>query len=1165
MLTTTAAPPPTPGTTTDYSERLSRKVLASLKTLNESLVEVRRSVAKIDTIANKTLGSSGVFSASPGTSTGGGFGLPGLPSSPYATRSPALAHLYSPTHAGSAATPLTPPSARSLGVGYAGYASAVGGILGSSTSSYGGGALASAAGSLSTGSAAAAGIAINTTAVATPGSARRSAQDDISSFSTPAGVEQQPQGSQQQPASSPSIDAAAASLLKRVLMSPGFRGTGVDEDTLSELKIVLNSAEIADVRAWMSFRPSHANHAPEDADGIKVVNGDDDGSNSGAHRTASARSHGSKSGGGGTHSRPHTPPPLSWHTPRSSGRKHSDLDVGVSFADQVVINGQDSADVGGDGGAGPHLNIDEGSGDASDVDGAGHDNENAPHGGTLHSGRGSSVGHNSSHGSLKHSSGGGHRLGSSRHSMRSHGSVRFGGEEEIPTSPPFGDADFDATAGGGSADNDDDDDNGARGSGAQEQRQRRGILHSLDADDLGAEHVHHDEDDGDDDDDDEAGADRRLEASNGPDAVDGGGGRRGLTDSNDDDDEDSEDGLLRHPIQRRKPGALAAAAADLHHHHNQHVDGAGASADGEYDSDDDSNSGGEGEDLASGRGRAVDRQVRSHLATAAIDGQLKPLSARSSGSSGGHGGAGAVAVPPPPLPFDSAIRHPGSGGSNAAAGSGGRHHVAMTEPSAADATDAAATAITLPSDKPVQVFTFVRYSDEMGRGYRRPSRAGASAPASSSAGKAGDGEGDDDGAAQQVLDDGDVDTGNTRPEDSANADDSDDASIIDDDGIDSDVPFDTRTMSEAAFNLLEAEGAELRRSGWASEPSSSSAAERKKSSRANADDAPAPGRSVLAPGTASLPTSFTVIDTTPPCKVQEWFGGDVTWPAPMDDSDVDTTDDGDGGEGASNAGGSAGADENVEGDAAAGGGTDSISALARGNKTSASKTAAQRANQLKRLHPRHEAFALRIVYQAGKTGFEEDKEFSAAAGAVIAGRYVVNDFLGSAAFSSALSCTDLSTGEDVCLKVIKNSKEFLDQSLDEIKLLRYINAQGDADANNVLRLKDYFYHKEHLFLVTELLKDNLYEFQRYLADTHQEPYFNLPRIQAICKQVLTALNFIHSKGLLHWCVRAYGSAYAAGGRGVDHHSERHLVRRLNHTPCVTLRRLPSHVMPFHSV
>ena len=57
---------------------------------------------------------------------------------------------------------------------------------------------------------------------------------------------------------------------------------------------------------------------------------------------------------------------------------------------------------------------------------------------------------------------------------------------------------------------------------------------------------------------------------------------------------------------------------------------------------------------------------------------------------------------------------------------------------------------------------------------------------------------------------------------------------------------------------------------------------------------------------------------------------------------------------------------------------------------------------------------------------------------------------------------------DLTLQVIKNNKDFLDQSLDEIKLLRYINTVGDADEHNVLILYEYFYHKEHLILVTEV-------------------------------------------------------------------------------------------------
>lgn len=60
-------------------------------------------------------------------------------------------------------------------------------------------------------------------------------------------------------------------------------------------------------------------------------------------------------------------------------------------------------------------------------------------------------------------------------------------------------------------------------------------------------------------------------------------------------------------------------------------------------------------------------------------------------------------------------------------------------------------------------------------------------------------------------------------------------------------------------------------------------------------------------------------------------------------------------------------------------------------------------------------------------------------------------YIGKAAFSTALECRDLrrERGRDaVCLKVIKNNKDFFDQSLDEIKLLHRIKAGGDPVSIN---------------------------------------------------------------------------------------------------------------------
>jgi serine/threonine protein kinase len=163
----------------------------------------------------------------------------------------------------------------------------------------------------------------------------------------------------------------------------------------------------------------------------------------------------------------------------------------------------------------------------------------------------------------------------------------------------------------------------------------------------------------------------------------------------------------------------------------------------------------------------------------------------------------------------------------------------------------------------------------------------------------------------------------------------------------------------------------------------------------------------------------------------------------------------------------------------------------------------------------YDCYSLKVVYDREKTGFEESKEFQIVINSVIAGRYQVMEFLGQAAFSKAIQCLDLVTKQPVCLKIIENNKDYFDQSIDEIKLLKYISCNSDVDEHNVLRVLDYFYHKEHLFIVTELLRDNLYEFSRYNRENEEELYFTVGRLQRVAFQILTGLEYIHGLHLIH--------------------------------------------------
>ncbi|CAA7052488.1 unnamed protein product [Microthlaspi erraticum] len=189
----------------------------------------------------------------------------------------------------------------------------------------------------------------------------------------------------------------------------------------------------------------------------------------------------------------------------------------------------------------------------------------------------------------------------------------------------------------------------------------------------------------------------------------------------------------------------------------------------------------------------------------------------------------------------------------------------------------------------------------------------------------------------------------------------------------------------------------------------------------------------------------------------------------------------------------------------------------------------EQVRQIKAQEEEFETLDLKIVQRKNRTGFEEEKNFHVVLNSVIAGRYHVTEYLGSAAFSKAIQAHDLQTGMDVCIKIIKNNKDFFDQSLDEIKLLKLVNKHDPADKfNHPLRLYDYFYYREDLLIVCELLKANLYEFHKFTREPGGEVHFTMPRLQALFQNDSLLINEISSSG----GKKSAGGIWVSGSQGI---------------------------------
>eukprot|EP01125_Pyxidicula_operculata_P018367 TRINITY_DN651_c0_g1_i7.p1 TRINITY_DN651_c0_g1~~TRINITY_DN651_c0_g1_i7.p1 ORF type:complete len:493 (+),score=88.38 TRINITY_DN651_c0_g1_i7:230-1708(+) len=133
-------------------------------------------------------------------------------------------------------------------------------------------------------------------------------------------------------------------------------------------------------------------------------------------------------------------------------------------------------------------------------------------------------------------------------------------------------------------------------------------------------------------------------------------------------------------------------------------------------------------------------------------------------------------------------------------------------------------------------------------------------------------------------------------------------------------------------------------------------------------------------------------------------------------------------------------------------------------------------------------------------------------GELLANRYHIVGVLGKGVFSVVLKAKDLTTQNDVAIKLLRNNDYMKRTGLGEVKLLERLNESDPESKFNVVKLIDHFHDRDHLCLVFESMDINLRQLIRKYG---KESGLGLDGIRAMAFMILRALYLLKVNDIVH--------------------------------------------------